>query len=170
MYKKIIMENRKIIIPTKIILVFCVLNDTKFLAMHNTIGMFYLIAPESLYITREEDVLSITVKEESENSLVDLNKFCDSLNLNFKTLGLVYKKKLILKGLGFRVKVSEDKKKIECKLGYSHLIELEIPKNIRVKAKKTLIQIEGMDKDLLGNFVNKIVSLKVPDSYKGKGF
>ena len=38
-----------------------------------------------------------------------------------------FKKQLVLKGLGFKADVSEDKKKLELKLGFSAIISLPIP-------------------------------------------
>ena len=36
--------------------------------------------------------------------------------------------------------------------------------------QKNIISVEGSDSVVVGNFTNKIRSLKIPDSYKGKGF
>jgi large subunit ribosomal protein L6 len=85
-------------------------------------------------------------------------------------LETIFKKKLVLKGLGFRMNVVENFEKIEFKLGFSHLIYITIPKTIKVKIKKNKINVEGTNKVLVGTFINKILSLKIPDCYKGKGF
>ena len=87
-----------------------------------------------------------------------------------KNLTVVFKKKLILKGLGFRVLLNETNDLAQFKLGFSHLINIKLPENLRLKVRKNLISIECNDKILLGNFVNKIVSLRNQDSYKEKGF
>jgi len=42
--------------------------------------------------------------------------------------------------------------------------------NFKVVLDKNTLTIEGVDKVKVGNFVNKIRNLKLPDSYKGKGF
>ena len=83
---------------------------------------------------------------------------------------MIYKKKLILKGLGFRCNVNEKLKSVEFKLGFSHLLNLSIPENVKMTVRKSYINIESTNNILLGNFINKIISLKRPDSYKGKGF
>ena len=77
---------------------------------------------------------------------------------------------MTLKGLGYRITIIENRTKIEFKIGFSHLIRLSIPNGIKAKGKKNLLHLECKNKILLGNFVDKIVSLKLPDSYKGKGF
>ena len=56
-------------------------------------------------------------------------------------------------------------------MGFSHLISLEIPqKGIYISVQKNVVCVEGIDPVKVGNFANKIRSLRVPDSYKGKGF
>ena len=55
------------------------------------------------------------------------------------------------------------------KLGYSHEISLVIPKNLNVIVKKKKLLIEGSDKVIVGNFVNKIINFKSLNSYTGKG-
>ena len=41
-----------------------------------------------------------------------------------------FKQKLLLKGLGFRCFFSDDKSRLKFKIGYSHIISLDIPKSI----------------------------------------
>ena len=83
----------------------------------------------------------------------------------------IIKKKLILKGVGYRISFSDNLKDIIFKLGYSHLIVLPIPTQIlNVSITKNLISMQSYDITFLGNFLAKIVSLRSPDPYKGKGF
>lgn len=80
-----------------------------------------------------------------------------------------YKKKIFLKGLGY--KVTLDKNKLIFKLNFSHLIELDVPSYItKVTINKTNLVFESIDPVLLGSFVEKIYNFKPKDSYKGKGF
>ena len=81
----------------------------------------------------------------------------------------VFKKKLALDGLGF--KLTTDNKTLEFKLGYSHLISLPCPKELKKTGiKKKKITFESNDKIKIGNFAQKIYSLRKYDKYKGKGF
>ena len=67
--------------------------------------------------------------------------------------------------------MTEDKKNLELKLGFSALITLPIPvEEVKVDVNKNIITLEGFDPVAVGNFATKIKSLKFPDAYKGKGF
>jgi len=81
-----------------------------------------------------------------------------------------FKKQLLLKGLGYKAMLKDDSH-LELKVGYSHIISVPIEKAaLKVILDKNSLTVEGFDKVRVGNFVNKIRSLKFPDSYKGKGF
>lgn len=78
-----------------------------------------------------------------------------------------FEKKLILEGIGFKSEVKGDK--IVFALGFSHPVEIEIPKSLKVTAEKNNISISGIDKEVVGGFAAKLRSLKKPEPYKGKG-
>ncbi len=101
-----------------------------------------------------------------------LSKFVEELNsLKFVGEELTFKKKLRLKGLGFRISVDMMKRELSLKLGYSHLISLDIPDYItNIKSKKNVMLLESLDKVALGDFFKKIYDLRKADAYKGKGF
>jgi ribosomal protein L6P/L9E len=57
------------------------------------------------------------------------------------------------------------------KLGYSHLITLDIPKTIcSVNIEKNVLFLESHNLIKLGTFSKKIKNLKKIDVYKNKGF
>ena len=58
--------------------------------------------------------------------------------------------------------------------GYSHAIQMQLPKEIKVEAvtdrkSNPIITLESYDKQLLGQVCAKIRSLRKPEPYKGKG-
>ena len=58
------------------------------------------------------------------------------------------------------------------KLGYSHPIYLDIPTSVQqldLYMKGTIINIQGIDKELISNFAKTIQSFRPPEPYKGKG-
>ena len=82
-----------------------------------------------------------------------------------------FKKQLVLKGLGFKAEVLDNSSMLELKLGFSSLVKVSIPKDeVLVSVNKNTLTFEGFDPVAVGNFANKIRSLKFPDVYKGKGF
>ncbi len=76
-------------------------------------------------------------------------------------------KKLIIEGIGYKSEVKGDK--LQLALGFSHLVFVPIPASLKVTAEKNVITATGSDKEVVGEFVANIRSLKKPEPYKGKG-
>ena len=83
-------------------------------------------------------------------------------------VSLGFSKNLILNGTGYKASVSGSKLKLQ--LGYSHDIDFEIPKNVKIECpKQNIINISSANKDLLGDVAAKIRSFRKPEPFKGKG-
>ena len=78
-----------------------------------------------------------------------------------------FEKKLEVNGVGFKVQVTGQK--IVMSLGFSHPVEVEIPKDLTVTVDKNVISISGADKQKVGQFAAEVRELKKPKPYKGKG-
>lgn len=78
-----------------------------------------------------------------------------------------FEKKLEVNGVGFKVALQGTK--LVMALGFSHPVEVEVPKDISVAVEKNLITISGADKQRVGQFAAEIRELKKPEPYKGKG-
>jgi large subunit ribosomal protein L6 len=78
-----------------------------------------------------------------------------------------FEKKLEVNGVGF--KVASQPGKIVMSLGFSHPVEVSVPKDLQVAVEKNLITITGADKQRVGQFAAEIRELKKPEPYKGKG-
>ena len=79
-----------------------------------------------------------------------------------------FSKRLEIVGVGYRAKL--DKNKLELILGYSKPVIYEIPEDIEIVMEKpTLISVNGIDKQRVGQEAHKIRSLRKPDPYKLKG-
>lgn len=83
-----------------------------------------------------------------------------------------YKKQLEIIGVGYRATYTNGV--LELNLGYSHPIYFVPPDGIEIeidtKTKKTaIINISGIDKELVGQVAAKIRSMRKPEPYKGKG-
>lgn len=79
-----------------------------------------------------------------------------------------YEKILEIHGVGYKGEVKGNK--IVLNLGFTHPVEVEIPKDIQVEiSKNTIIFIRGIDKQKVGEFAAKIRRICPPDVYKGKG-
>ncbi len=84
-----------------------------------------------------------------------------------------YERKLHVIGVGYRAAVQGNS--IEFHLGYSHPINFELPKGISAEAvadkatKATIVTLQGIDKQLIGQVAANIRALRKPEPYKGKG-
>jgi len=81
-----------------------------------------------------------------------------------------FKKVLEIVGVGFRAQ--SDGKTITMQVGFSHPVSVNIPAGVKVdidSKTQNIITISGVDKELVGNFADKIRKIKPPEPYKGSG-
>jgi len=79
-----------------------------------------------------------------------------------------YKKTLEIVGVGYR---AENRPfGLNLALGYSHPIEYRAPEGIQLNAASpTVVEVNGIDKEVVGQVAAEIRSLRPPEPYKGKG-
>jgi large subunit ribosomal protein L6 len=79
-----------------------------------------------------------------------------------------FSKTLELNGTGYRASISGSKLKLQ--LGYSHDINFDVPKEVKVECpKQNVINLSSFDKEKLGATAAKIRSYRKPEPFKGKG-
>ena len=79
-----------------------------------------------------------------------------------------FKKELEIVGVGYKAQMKG--KDLVLSIGFSHPVEFKVPEGLKVTASKpTRIEIEGIDKQLLGQFAADIRRVYPPEPYKGKG-
>ncbi len=83
-----------------------------------------------------------------------------------------FQKDLEIIGVGY--KAGNQGNILELSLGYSHMIFMAIPSEIKVatameKGKNPMVTLNGIDKQLIGQVAAKIKSLRPVEPYKGKG-
>lgn len=83
-----------------------------------------------------------------------------------------FKKQLEIIGVGYRATYTNGV--LELNLGFSHPIYFVPPEGIEIEVdtktkKNPIINISGVNKELVGQVAAKIRSLRKPEPYKGKG-
>ena len=79
-----------------------------------------------------------------------------------------YSKTLEVVGTGYRVQAKGNG--LELALGFSHPVNYEAPDGITFQVESpTRFQINGIDKQLVGEVAANIRKLRAPEPYKGKG-
>lgn len=90
--------------------------------------------------------------------------------LNNMVVGVTegFKKQLEIRGVGYRAQLQGNV--VVLQMGFSHPVELPIPEGVTVTLpKNTDVIVEGIDKQVVGEFAAKIRSVKKPEPYLGKG-
>ncbi len=121
------------------------------------------VEDNSIYFERSSDLKRIKALHGLYRALV--NNMVIGVSEGYKTV-------LELAGVGFKAQNSGQL--LELSTGHSHSVFIELPEEIKVqtiteRGKSPTIILESFDKQLLGQVVAKIRSLRKPEPYKGKG-
>jgi large subunit ribosomal protein L6 len=90
--------------------------------------------------------------------------------INNMVLGVVngFEKKLVIEGVGYRVKASGST--LTLNVGFSNPVEFKLPDGIKADVDKdNVITLAGIDKELVGQTAARIRDIRKPEPYKGKG-
>ena len=161
------MFNKSFNIPNSISISFLVLeNSTRFLILKNSSGIKkYIKIPNFVVVNKTKQILNFKYTKESQVSNFFRTFFTIYQELKYKIFETI-----IIRGVGLKITlITEPTTFLELKLGYSHKILLAVPQNLNVIVKKKKLLVEGSDKIIVGNFVNKIINFKSLNNYTGKG-
>ncbi len=119
-------------------------------------------------VTIDNNLLTVkTVTDDRESRALQgltrslISSMCIGVSKGFERV-------LEIKGIGYRAEVKG--KNILFNLGYSHPIDFELPIGISASVdKNTIVKLEGINKELLGQTAASIRKLRPPEPYKGKG-
>ncbi|HEY4319612.1 MAG TPA: 50S ribosomal protein L6 [Gemmatimonadales bacterium] len=79
-----------------------------------------------------------------------------------------YKKTLEIQGVGYKAETKPYG--INLVVGLSHQVEIRAPEGIKLVVETpTLVRVEGINKELVGQLAAEIRSVRPPEPYKGKG-
>ncbi len=131
-------------------------------------GELMLTIHPKVMIDKTESEVVVSVKRpdnKSERALWGLFRALISNMVTGVTTG--FTKVLEINGVGYKAAVTGDK--LVLTLGYSHPIEMPIPKGLEVKMEKNVMTITGNDRQALGQFAAVVRGQRKPEPYKGKG-
>ncbi|WP_413626991.1 50S ribosomal protein L6 [Fructilactobacillus vespulae] len=79
-----------------------------------------------------------------------------------------FQKTMKLVGVGYRTQLKGST--LILNVGYSNPVEVPVPEDLDVKVPdNTTIEIAGMNKQHVGDFADRVRSVRSPEPYKGKG-
>jgi large subunit ribosomal protein L6 len=124
--------------------------------------------PEKLLTVKVEgDVVTLSPASKSERALVNWGTFRSHLFNMVHGVSEGWKKTLELVGVGYRAEIQG--KDLVLAVGFSHPVKIACPEGITFKLEKSIITVEGQNKELVGEISDKIRSVRPPEPYKGKG-
>ena len=131
-------------------------------------GKLEFSLPEGITLASGEGAVELKRATELRSHRA-LHGTCRSI-VNNMVIGVTsgFKKNLEIIGVGFRAAVKGDK--LDLSLGKSHPILHPIPSGLKVTVSdNTKIEVEGIDKQEVGQFAAEVRSYYPPEPFKGKG-
>jgi large subunit ribosomal protein L6 len=89
------------------------------------------------------------------------------LNNMVKGVTVGWKRTLEMNGVGFTAKLAGQN--LTLAVGFSHDVTVVLPKEIKCTVTKNVIDLESVDRELVGTFAAKIRKVQPPEPYLGKG-
>lgn len=120
-------------------------------------------------ITIEGDEVTLAPARETEELKALWGTYASHIKNMVAGVNAAYQKKLIIEGVGYRGEM-KGANQLVMQLGFSHPVVIDIPAGLNVSFEKNVIMIQGIDKELVGQFSAYLRSQKPPEPYKGKGF
>lgn len=117
-------------------------------------------------VTVADGTAVLSLNKENKNVAL-WGTFASHLTNMIAGVNKAFEKKLIIEGIGYKAEVRGAE--LVMGLGFSHLVKVPIPADLKVVSEKGNITVTGIDIEKVGQFVAKIRSLKKPEPYKGKG-
>ncbi len=142
-------------------------------------GKLSLKIPEGIQAEFKDQQFIVTRREDTKQSRSNHGTIRAHLVNMIQGVTQGHKKELEIQGIGFRAQLqagpasgpaSGGAGKILFNLGFSHPVEFQVPKDIKIVVNnQTNIVIEGSDITLVGQTAANIRDLKPVEPYKGKG-
>ena len=145
----------------------CNFSDGVFIAK-GKLGEMKLNINPNFMIDIKEDNISVLPKEEKNKKDPNWGTVRALVANIIKGVSEGFSKTLELNGTGYRASISGSSLKLQ--LGYSHDINYNVPKEVKIECpKQNIIKLSSFDKEKLGAVAAKIRSYRKPEPFKGKG-
>lgn len=140
--------------------------DNQTLSVKGSKGSLEFALHDSVAISQEADVLTVSSKDEKNWSQAGTAR--SLINNMIIGVSTGFERKLQLVGVGYRAKASGNV--LNLSLGFSHPLDYQLPEGITAETpSNTEIVLKGIDKQALGQAAAEIRAFRAPEPYKGKG-
>ena len=125
--------------------------------------------PLFLKASLEDKILKIDMPNFKSSRKKDWGLHRALLSNKISGSNVPFQKKVQITGLGYKVQLTGNQ--MTFSLGFSHKIDLALPKNVTLEVDKTgqKLTFSSPDKDLLGHTCDSVRSLRPTEPYKGTG-
>lgn len=118
-------------------------------------------------IAVEGGAATVSVNGNDKGSLALWGTFSAILGNMIKGVTDGFKKQLEINGVGYKAAMKGDTLSLE--VGYSHPVVIKPEPGIKFSVEKNIINVEGSDKQRVGELAAQIRQTRKPEPYKGKG-
>ena len=140
--------------------------DDNLISVKGPRGELKMTLNDVVSVSTQEGSISVNLKNNQDKAEIwGLTRALIANMIKGVTTG--FEKNLEFEGVGYKANVKGSE--LELNLGYSHPISIKIPEGINIKVEKSVIKIEGMDKESIGHFAAEVKSKRLPEPYKGSG-
>ena len=156
--------NRELEIPTGV----TVTVNENVVTVKGAKGELSLTLKDGISVKIEETKLTVESKGKAKFDNA-MHGTTNSLIKNMiKGVSEGYSKGLEIIGVGYRFQVRGTELVVNA--GYSHPVTVKIPQGLTIETvSNTEITVNGIDKELVGEFAAKVRKVRKPEPYKGKG-
>lgn len=130
-------------------------------------GTLVINLPKELDAKNEDNKVVVTTKKDNKFSRSLWGTVRMLIANAVKGVSEGWKKQLELVGTGYRSEVQGNT--LVLTVGYSHPIKIEAPEGITFKVEKSVINVDGIDRQVVGQVSADIRASRPPEPYKGKG-
>ena len=153
-----------IVIPDKV----TVRIDGQHITVKGSKGSLEQTLPTKIAIEQEDGKIRF-IREDDSRTARERHGLCRTLVANMvQGVSQGFEKRLEIQGVGYRAQAQG--RKLTLNVGYSKPVEMAIPEGLKVAVENnTLVIVNGIDKEMVGNMAAKIRAVRPPEPYKGKG-
>ncbi len=131
-------------------------------------GTLSFKATDDVTIEVADNVISVTPRGTSKRARQQWGMSRTQIQNCVTGVSEGFKKELEISGVGYRAQMQGNALKLQ--LGYSHDVIFDVPEGVTVTApKQTVVIVEGIDNQLVGQVAANIREWRKPEPYKGKG-
>lgn len=146
----------------------CIISSNNTFLAEGNLGSLNVSIPSSVNVTIKDRSVFISPSVENKKNSMIWGTIRSLISNAVIGVHKGFSKTLEINGVGYRSYIKSGC--LILNLGYSHEISYSIPKNIKIVCKKpTLVDISGVDRQLVGQVASKIRAFRKPEPYKGKG-